>query len=171
MADSGDPGAFCAAISRRLVGALVLYCGDRWVAEELAQEALARTFEHWPRVAGMASPEGWTFSTAFNLARSWARRRAAERRAMSRLAASPADRGLPDAAVALAVREAVTALPPRQRAVVIARFYLGLGVVETATVLGCAPGTVKAHTHQAIASLRAMGLADLDEEELDATSR
>ena len=52
-----------------------------------------------------------------------------------------------------------------QRAVVVARFYLGYDVAGTAALLGCAPGTVKAATHQALANLRASGLtADLPEE-------
>ena len=47
----------------------------------------------------------------------------------------------------------------------MARFYLGYDVAGTAALLGCAPGTVKAATHQALANLRASGLtADLPEE-------
>jgi DNA-directed RNA polymerase specialized sigma24 family protein len=42
----------------------------------------------------------------------------------------------------------------RQRQAVVARHYLGLSIAETALAMGCAPGTVTAHTHQAIASLR-----------------
>jgi RNA polymerase sigma-70 factor (ECF subfamily) len=145
---------------------LVLYCGDRGVAEELAQEALARAVERWGRVATMHSPDAWVYRVAFNLARSGFRRRAAERRATARLAGiapAPPD----DTASAVAVRAAVHALPPRQRAVVIARFYGGLSVPETAEALGCAEGTVKATTHQAIKNLRAAGLVDVEEDEVD----
>ncbi len=46
------------------------------------------------------------------------------------------------------------------------RFFLTLDVRETAEVLGCADGTVKAATHQALASLRRSGLID-DPEEVD----
>ena len=70
---------------------------------------------------------------------------------------------LPDTTAAIAVRDAVLALPRRQRAAVIARFYAGLSVADAATALQCAPGTVKALVHQAVANLRAAGLTDVDE--------
>ena len=62
----------------------------------------------------------------------------------------------------LAVRDAVRALPARQRAVVVSRFFLGLDVEETARVLGCRAGTVKAHTFKALGNLRAVGLIDAE---------
>ncbi len=65
---------------------------------------------------------------------------------------------MPDTATAVAVRAAVSALPPRQRAAILARYYLDLDVAASADLLGCQPGTVKALTHQAIASLRRAGL-------------
>ena len=158
------PERFCADVGPRLVGSLTLYCGDRLLAEELAQEALARAIERWVRVGRMAAPEAWVYRTAFNLARSSFRRAAAERRARTRL---PHAAAMPDATDAIAVRDAVQALPPRQRQVIIARYYLGLDVAETARVLGCRDGTVKAHTFKAMSNLRAAGLTD--EEELDDT--
>jgi RNA polymerase sigma factor (sigma-70 family) len=48
----------------------------------------------------------------------------------------------------------VCALPERQRAVVVLRFYEDLSEAETAEALGCAPGTVKSQTHVAIRALR-----------------
>jgi RNA polymerase sigma-70 factor, ECF subfamily len=156
----GEIERFFARVAPRLVGSLTLYCGDRVLAEELAQEALTRAVERWSRVGAMASPEAWTYRTAFNLARSSFRRSAGERRARTRMSAAAP---LPDTTDAIAVRDAVVALPPRQRAVIVARFYLGLDVAETARVLGCRPGTVKAHTFKALANLRMAGLTDTEE--------
>jgi RNA polymerase sigma factor (sigma-70 family) len=136
----------------RLVGALALHCGDRDVAHELAQETLARVWERWPSVAAMDSPEAWAFRVAFNLAASRFRRGAAERRARARL--GPPDDHATDHADAVAVRQAVAALPRRQRAALVLRYFADLPVDRTAEVLGCAPGTVKSLTSQAIASLR-----------------
>jgi DNA-directed RNA polymerase specialized sigma24 family protein len=121
-----DPAAFCDRVSGRLVGSLTLYCGDRHLAEELAQEALARAWERWPAVSHMASPEAWTFRTAMNLANSGFRRRRIERRVLAR--AVGRETVDPDDGTALAVRAAVRALPPRQRAVIVARWFLGYGV-------------------------------------------
>lgn len=160
-----EPAAFCLGLRSRLVGSLTLFTGDRELGEELAHEALARAIERWDRVRVMAAPEAWVYRTAFNLAASTFRRRAIERRALARVAAAGPHRALPDADEAIAVRAAIGSLPARQRAVIVARFYGGLSVEETAVALDCAPGTVKAHTHQAIARLRAGGLLRFEDEE------
>jgi RNA polymerase sigma factor (sigma-70 family) len=60
----------------------------------------------------------------------------------------------PDAADRLAVRAAVASLPPRQRAVLVLRYFDDLSVADAAAALDCAEGTVKSLTHQAIAALR-----------------
>lgn len=166
---TSDPAAFCGEIRDRLVRSLTLYCGDRVVAEELAQEALVRVWERWPKVSAMDAPEAWTFRTALNLANSSFRRKQAERRARHRLEQRPVPPAPPpDDGTADEVRAAVRALPPRQRAVIIARYFLDLDVAQTATLLDCAPGTVKAATHQAINRLRQTGLID-DDVEVPAT--
>jgi RNA polymerase sigma factor (sigma-70 family) len=66
----------------------------------------------------------------------------------------------------VAVRAAVAALPPRQRAAIVLRYFADLSVRVTAAVMGCAEGTVKALTSKAISALRARGLVD-DEEHVD----
>jgi RNA polymerase sigma-70 factor (sigma-E family) len=158
-----DLVAFCLAIHPALVGSLTLWTGERAVAEELAQDVLVRVWQHWPAVSTHPSPRAWTLRVAYNLAMSGLRRRSAERRARGRL-------GVPDEidgdasrwADGLAVRAEVAALPARQRAAVVLRFYADLSVDEVAEVIGCAPGTVKSLTHRALQSLR----AELDDTEL-----
>ena len=60
----------------------------------------------------------------------------------------------------LDLQSAVVALPPRQRAVLVLRFYCDLNIYQTAAALGCTPGTVKSQTAKALDSLRrAMGSA------------
>jgi RNA polymerase sigma-70 factor (ECF subfamily) len=145
--------SFVEIMHPRLVGGLSLYCGDSAMAEELAQETLVRVWERWPKVSTMSSPAGWAWTVALNLARSRYRRRAAERRALDRL--RPADQQRdPDAADALAVRQLVAALPDRQRRALVLRYFADLSVRDAAASMGCAEGTVKALTSQAIATLR-----------------
>lgn len=152
------PEDLCASIRDRLVGALTLATGDRAVGEELAQEALARAWQRWSQVGAMDSPEAWTFRVGFNLAGSWRRRAAAERRAHRRRGEPSVVHDDPDGAEVEAVRAAVAGLPARQRAVIVARFYLGHDVAGAAALLGCAEGTVKASTAHALANLRRSGL-------------
>ena len=152
------PDAFCRDIHPRLVGSLRLYLGDTESARELAQDALVRVIERWPQVSAMDHPQAWTYRVAFNLARSRLRRTVAEGRARRRADAPPATSWGVDVAEVLAVRAAVGALPPRQRQAVVLRFYSDLTVDQIGEAMGCRPGTVKAHLHQALTTLRAAGL-------------
>lgn len=149
-----DPAQFCDEVRDRLVGSLTLYCGDRGIGEELAQEALVRAWERWSSVSKMEHPEAWVFRTGTNLANSWLRRRGIERRANERAVTSTAASPSHGQDDLLDLRSAVASLPPRERATVIARFYLDLSVEDTAIALGCAQGTVKATTAHAIARLK-----------------
>lgn len=160
---------FCHDAWPRLVGGLSLYTGDRFVAEELAQDVLVRVCEHWDDVRQMDSPLGWAHRVGFNLASSHFRRRKAERRARARLH-SRVDVAAPtvDAADALALREAVAGLSPAQREAIVLRYYDGLPVTEVAALLGCPESTVKTNTRRGIARLRESGLLD-DVELLEAS--
>ena len=74
---------FCHAEYRRLVGALSLYCRDRHVAEELAQDTLVRLIRDWSQVRRLDSPSAWAHRVAINLANSHLR---SPRRRRARLA-------------------------------------------------------------------------------------
>jgi DNA-directed RNA polymerase specialized sigma24 family protein len=122
---------FCIGEYPRLVGALILYTGDRELAVELAQEALARACRHWRRVERMPAPGAWVHRVAINLANSAFARRRAERAVRARLA------GLPDPEAGeitgpdrLEVRGAVGQLPERQRAAIVLRYFVDLPVRE-----------------------------------------
>ena len=146
-----EVAAFCAQQHGRLIGLLSLQVGDRGVAEELAQDVLAKVCQHWP---SLEDPRAWMNRVAINHANSWLRRRAAERRATARRKGQQVDEPAPDQADAIAVRTAVAALPHRQRTALVYRYYAGFSVDEAATAMSCAPGTVRALTHQAITALR-----------------
>ena len=154
---------FCRSMFPRLVGVLGLYCGDRDAGEDLAQEALARACRDWRRVRAMDAPEAWVTRVGLNLAKSWGRRRTAARKATARHGPTTGV-GTLDPADRLAVQRAVAALPDRQRAAVVLRYFADMSVEQTAAVMKCAPGTVKALTSQGIAGLKHAGLIDSDEE-------
>lgn len=153
-ASRSDAVAFCEHMRPRLVGALSLYCGNADVAEEYAHEALIRVWQDWPRVSAMDAPESWTVRVALNGVHGFFRRRGIEQRAMARAARR---RQLPedvDLAESLALRQAVAALPRRQRTALVLRYYLDMSVEDTATHMQCAPGTVKSLTNKAVQALR-----------------
>jgi RNA polymerase sigma factor (sigma-70 family) len=146
---------FCRAEYRRLVGLLSLYCRDRHVAEELAQDALVRVISHWDTVRTLNAPSAWTYRVAINLANSHLRRLLAERRASKRLVAGAVGvQPDPDTPTAIAVRTAVSALPKRQRAVIVLRFFADLSVREVSELLSMPEGTVKTLTAAGLARLR-----------------
>lgn len=158
---------FCLNMRPRLVGTLTLMYGDQHLAEELAQEALARAWSHWRKLATLdgGAASAWTYRVAINLGRSWLRRRITERHALARAGSQTAKAHTdPDSGDAVAVRRAVAALPVRQRTALALRYYADLPVIEVAELMGCAPGTVKSLTSQAMAALR----KELDAEEAQA---
>jgi RNA polymerase sigma factor (sigma-70 family) len=123
--------------------------GSRTGAEDIAQEAFLRAYRDWERVGSYEHQAAWVRRVAANLATSGLRRRLVEVRALARLAArrEPALDPLP--ADNADFWRAVRALPHRQ-AQAVALYYLGdLSIQQTASVLECAEGTVRAHLTRA----------------------
>jgi RNA polymerase sigma factor (sigma-70 family) len=151
-----DVDSFCRREWPRLVGALSLFTGDADLAEEIAQETLARVCRDWRKVSTLAAPGAWAHRVAINLAHSHYRRRAvAQKHASALLSPVTVD---DDTASALAVRQAVARLPVRQRSALVLRYFADLSVAETAEAMRCPEGTVKTLTRQAILELRNQGL-------------
>jgi RNA polymerase sigma factor (sigma-70 family) len=149
----------------KVVATVALVCGSVATAEDSVQEALARAWERLERGESIERLPAWVTTVALNLARSQMRRWRSERRARERL--GPLRDDLRDAPAASgdahAVREALRALPRRQREVTVLRYYLGLDVREIAQHLDIAEGTVKAMLFRARQSL-AVALDDPDED-------
>lgn len=155
-----DFTVYVEARQRMLVGFAHLVCGDRDLAEDLVQEALARAYPHWARVgADGFDTDAYVRRSIVNAHNSlW--RRAFMRR--ERLADRLPERGHEDEHPDDTTWTLVLALPPRQRQVVALRFYADLSVAETAAVMKCSEGTVKSQTSHALAALRAHLGGDLD---------
>lgn len=146
---------FCTEQQPRLIGLLTLYCGDPDIAEELAQETLARACNRWRQVRRLSLPDAWVYRVAINLANSLFRRKRTERRVREH--ARSHERLVhhdPDTAASVDVLQAVAALPRRQRTAVVLRYYVDLPVAEVAEVMGCPEGTVKTLTYKGAAALR-----------------
>jgi RNA polymerase sigma-70 factor (sigma-E family) len=133
-----------------------LLLGDRGLAEDLVQTALAKTYAAWPGVRDVQAAPGYARTTLVNTASSWFRRKSWRNELPHELASGelPDDAQDHDPSDRPALLEALGHLPPRQRAVVVLRFYEDLSVAETAHALGCSAGTVKSQTSKALDTLR-----------------
>ncbi|WFE37647.1 SigE family RNA polymerase sigma factor [Micromonospora sp. WMMD998] len=142
--------AFVEAHQHRLLRAAYLVCGNRHQAEDLLQDALLKLALRWPAVRD-GDPAAYVRAILYRDAVSWWRRRRRER-----LSAYPPDRAGTDAddALRLTVRAALDRLPPRQRAVLVLRYFEDLTEVATAEALGVTVGTVKSQCHAALRRLR-----------------
>jgi RNA polymerase sigma-70 factor (sigma-E family) len=128
--------------------------GDFHLAEDLVQQTLLRVAERWQRVNAAGDPHAYVRRVLYNQYVSWWRRN----RLRLDLRAEPPDRPVHDASgtvvASLMVRQALTRLTPRQRAVLVLRYLEDLTEAQTADVLGCAVGTVKSQVRAALAKLR-----------------
>jgi RNA polymerase sigma-70 factor (sigma-E family) len=132
--------------------AYLLTGGDQHAAEDLLQSALTKTVTRWPSVA---SPEAYVRQVMYRQqVNSWKLR---WRRHETHVAAPPERARRDDTAsldLRVTVRDALTRITPRQRAVLILRFFEDLPEAEVARLLGCSVGTVRSTTHRSLARLR-----------------
>lgn len=152
--DEPDFEELVAAVSPRLHRAAYAITRDHHRAEDAVQAALGKAWARWRRVQRAEHPEAYLRRMVVNEVLSW-RRRAAAGEVVSE--------NLPEVGVSSqeaaydtsdVVWTALGALAPRQRAVVVLRYYEGLSEAEIADTLGVRPGTVKSQASAALAHLR-----------------
>jgi RNA polymerase sigma-70 factor (sigma-E family) len=139
--------------------------GDRWLAEDLAQTALASAYAAWWRVRRADDPDAYVRRILINASKSRFRRPW-----VSEMPGGPEDLPDPaaeDAAADVEERPALLAalaeLPPRQRAVVVLRYAEDMSDAQVGALLGCSAGTVRSQAARALAKLRASAkLAEQD---------
>lgn len=156
VAQDGRTGSyeeFVAARSATLFRTAYLLAGNRPDAEDLLQVALVKVYAGWGRVTRAASPEAYARRILVN---AFVSSRRPARFTRERLVHTPPDDAVhdPDPDDRLDLWPLIRALPPRQRAVVVLRYYEGLSEREIAEELRIAPGTVKSTCSAALRSLR-----------------
>lgn len=122
--------------------------GDRGDAEDVAQEALARTHLRWARLR--ERPEGWVVTVATNLSIDRHRRR----RRTSVLGTEPLSLVDVHQGERIDLARALRRLPRRQREVVVLRYLADWSEIDVATALGVSAGAVKSHASRGLAALR-----------------
>lgn len=119
---------------------------DREAGQEIAQESLLAVYRRW---GGLDEPRAYLRITIVNRCRNWHRSDRTRREKLPLLVgATTAELGESGLA------DAIAALPVRQRAVVVLRYYSGLSEAEIAVALDCRPGTVKSLSSRALRRLR-----------------
>ena len=117
----------------RVSAALVLAWSNRELAADATDEAFVRAYAAWDRVSRMASPDGWVFRVALNLAKKQAKRDSTRLQAERRAAALASTGDRMGAGIDLA--ELLAVLPPRQRIAVILRHVADLREQEIAEAM------------------------------------
>jgi RNA polymerase sigma-70 factor (sigma-E family) len=150
VADRAGFDAFVTGRSPALLRTAYLLVRDRTLAEDLLQTALVKAWFAWDRLEG--DPEPYVRRVLVTTQISWWRRRWRGEIPTDELPDSSS--GTRDQEAAQDLWLAVGHLPPRQRAVVVLRFFEDLTEADTAALLGCSVGTVKSQCSKALAALR-----------------
>jgi len=131
-----------------------LLTGDRGHAEDLVQDALVKAYLRWNGRAVIEHPEAYVRRTIVNQFVSWRRRRSS-----GEVVGPVPELSGGDHAQRLTERvrvwKVLSELPPRQRSVLVLRYYEGLSDRNIADLLGCAEGTVRSLAARAFSTLRA----------------
>jgi len=134
----------------KLVRLLFGMNSDLAEAEDLAQDAMSRTWERWERVGQMDSPAGYTYRAALNLQRKRIRHLSVRARRLPLI--RPTQPMQPH--VSGEVVSALAMLPPGQRAAVLLIEWIGMPVEEAASILGVTAAGVRTRIHRARQALR-----------------
>jgi RNA polymerase sigma-70 factor (sigma-E family) len=156
--DEAGFDAFVQARSAALGRTAYLLTGDHHLSQDLVQAALLQAAKHWGRIH--TSPEAYVRRVMYHQNISWwRRRRVVETPLVSHDGAVTSS----DTDLRLTLDQALARLTPKQRTVLVLRFYEDLTEVETARALEISVGTVKSTTRQALTRLRALApeLAEL----------
>ena len=155
--DVADEDAFRAFVASRtpaLLRSAYLLVGDHGQAEDLVQTALVKTYLAWSRIREPGAVESYVRRTMATTATSWWRGRRFRERVVETLPETAATDDLDPSLERDRLWSHLRQLPPRQRAVLVLRYYEGLSEAEIADSLGVSKGTVKSQNSKAMATLR-----------------
>jgi RNA polymerase sigma-70 factor (sigma-E family) len=154
-----EPDGFRDYVASRSAGLVRLgwlLTGDEAAAQDLVQAALLKAWTRWARIQRQDAPDAYVRRVMMSTFLSWVRRRRWQVEFTSDVVneAIGANDAYAEADSRLSVRRSLGELPPRQRAVVVLRYFDDLSEAQTARVLGCSVGTVKSQAAKALAKLR-----------------
>jgi RNA polymerase sigma-70 factor (sigma-E family) len=128
-----------------------LLTGDWHAAQDLVQTSLVKLYRAWPLDG---DPDPYLRRIMVNTQRSWWRARWRRETPHDELPETPVADFADERVAGSQVRQALMSLPPRQRAVLVLRYFADLPEAEVASLLGCSTGTVKTHAYRGLRALR-----------------
>jgi len=146
--------AFVAARWKRLLRTAYLLTGDHHEAEDLVQATLAKAYPHWARIRRLDSPDAYLYRAMVNNSLSRHRLRRARQLLMPWVPEGIRPSAVGQVEQRSLLQLALGELPPRQRAVVVLRYWEDLSEQQVAAVLGCSTGNVKSQASRGLAKLR-----------------
>ena len=150
MGDSEQFSEFVTQRSPALMRAAWLLTGDWHLAQDLVQVSLEKAWPRWGRE--VEHPEAYVRRVMLTTYLSWRRRRWTGEVPTADLPEQATGSGTTD--LRLSLLTALATLPPRQRAVLVLRYFEDLSEQQAANALGCSVGTVKAHASRGLQQLR-----------------
>ncbi|MER7111109.1 SigE family RNA polymerase sigma factor [Streptomyces sp. NPDC000229] len=133
--------------------ACLLTSGDTHLAEDLVQETLGRMYALWGRMARIDSPAAYAQTVLVRTYLTQARRRSSGERPLAELPETAMGRG-DDPALRVALLDALARLAPKDRAVVVLRYWEDRSVEETAAAMNVSAAAVRTRSSRALARLR-----------------
>lgn len=147
----GDFEEFVQATGNQVFRTALLLCGDWHLAEDLTQTTYAKVYAAWRKVSRADNPVAYTRSMLVNTYLSHRRLKRSGERPSDDLPETLYDG---DPTVRLVLLDALRELDPKDRAVVVLRYWEDRSVAETAHALGTTEGAVRTRTTRATAKLR-----------------
>ncbi|MCI3273640.1 SigE family RNA polymerase sigma factor [Streptomyces cylindrosporus] len=134
--------------------AYLLTNGDHHEAEDLVQATLAKIYLRWHHIRTLDAPDQYVRRALINNNITRQRKRRVVHFLTPQLPEPRSESGDDDHDIRSELFAALATLPPRQRAIVVLRYWECLSEQETARILGCATGTVKSQASRALKKLR-----------------
>lgn len=153
MADDSSFEQFAGEVARSLHRTAWLLTADRYAAEDLVQESLARVYVRWRDRTPIDNPVAYTRTVLVRQFISGRRRRSSTELVTDQV---PETGIATDQATHIALHSAIASMEPRDRAVLVLRYFADRNVAETALDLGMTESAVRTRTSRAVDKLRVL---------------
>ncbi len=159
MAHDEEFMAFASARAAELFRCALLLTGEWYSAEDLVQDTLTTIYRRWSKVSSAEQPGAYARRVLLNTFLSGRRRRSSTEVPTATI---PPAAGRDDPALRATLLAGLRSLAPRDRAVVVLRYWMDLDAATTGELVGCSPEAVRTRARRALGTLREVLADDFD---------